>query len=76
MTSEARFFVKRKLHKKCGIFEVCKKAIGFFDTLRKIPYRTIRDFSQTVFGFNLLVHLDETLQVLVASLCILLIALK
>ena len=35
MTSEARFFVKRKLHKKCGVFEACKKAIGFFDTLKK-----------------------------------------
>ena len=75
LTSEARFFVKRKLHKKCGVFEACKKAIGFFDTLRKIPYRSIRDFSDC-FCFNLLVHLDETLQVLVASLCILLIALK
>ena len=35
MTSEARFFVKRKLHKKCGVFEACKKAIGFFDTLKQ-----------------------------------------
>ena len=32
LTSKARFFVKRKLHKKCGVFEACKKAIGFFDT--------------------------------------------
>ena len=39
MTSEARFFVKRKLHKKCGVFEACKKAIGFFDTLKKTPVR-------------------------------------
>ena len=37
LTSKARFFVKRKLHKKCGVFEACKKAIGFFDTLRKAP---------------------------------------
>ena len=35
LTSKARFFVKRKLHKKCGVFEACKKAIGFFDTLRE-----------------------------------------
>ena len=34
LTSKARFFVKRKLHKKSGVFEACKKAIGFFDTLR------------------------------------------
>ncbi len=34
LTSKARFFVKRKLHKKCGVFEACKKAIGFFDTLK------------------------------------------
>ncbi len=33
LTSEARFFVKRKLHKKCGVFEACKKANGFFDAL-------------------------------------------
>jgi len=36
LTSEARFFVKRKLHKKCGVFEACKKAIGFFDTLKQL----------------------------------------
>ena len=36
LTSKARFFVKRKLHKKCGVFEACKKAIGFFDTLKNI----------------------------------------
>ena len=42
MTSEARFFVKRKLHKKCGVFEVCKKAIGFFDTLKN--YHSISSF--------------------------------
>ena len=35
LTSEARFFVKRKLHKKCGVFEACKKVIDFFDTLKK-----------------------------------------
>ena len=35
LTSKARFFVKRKLHKKCGVFEACKKAIGFFDTLKQ-----------------------------------------
>ena len=33
LTSEARFFVKRKLHKKCGVFEARKKAIGFFGAL-------------------------------------------
>ena len=35
MTSEARFFVKIYFHKKCGVFEACKKAIGFFDTLKE-----------------------------------------
>ena len=35
LTSEARFFVKRKLHKKCGVFEACKKVADFFDTLKK-----------------------------------------
>ncbi len=39
LTSEARFFVKRKLHKKCGVFEACKKAIGFFDTLKDMHFR-------------------------------------
>ena len=33
LTSAARFFVKRKLHKKCGVFEACKKVTDFFDTL-------------------------------------------
>ena len=33
LTSEARFFVKRKLHKKCGVFEARKKVTDFFDTL-------------------------------------------
>ena len=35
LTSEARFFVKRKLHKKCGVFEACKKVTDFFDTLKE-----------------------------------------
>ena len=35
LTSEARFFVKRKLHKKCGVLKRVKRATGFFDTLRK-----------------------------------------
>ena len=35
LTSEARFFVKIYFHKKCGVFEACKKAIGFFDTLKE-----------------------------------------
>ena len=35
MTSVARFFVKIYFHKKCGVFEVCKKAIGFFNTLKE-----------------------------------------
>ena len=35
LTSVARFFVKRKLHKKCGVFEACKKVTDFFDTLKK-----------------------------------------
>ena len=35
LTSKARFFVKRKLHKKCGVFEACKKVTDFFDTLKK-----------------------------------------
>ena len=25
--------MKRQLHKKCGVFEVCKKVADFFDTL-------------------------------------------
>ena len=33
LTSTARFFVKRRLHKKCGVFTVCKKVTDFFDTL-------------------------------------------
>ena len=33
LTSKARFFVKRKLHKKCGVFEARKKVTDFFDTL-------------------------------------------
>ena len=36
MTSEARFFVKRKLHKKCGVFSACKKVTDFFDTLKNL----------------------------------------
>ena len=34
MTSVARFFVKTCFHKKCGVFEACKKVKDFFDTLR------------------------------------------
>ena len=34
LTSEARFFVKLELHKKCGVFSVCKKVTDFFDTLK------------------------------------------
>ena len=34
LTSVARFFMKRKLHKKCGVIEACKKVTDFFDTLR------------------------------------------
>ena len=30
LTSVARFFVKIYFHKKCGVFEARKKAIGFF----------------------------------------------
>ena len=33
LTSEARFFVKIYFHKKCGVFEACKKVTDFFDTL-------------------------------------------
>ena len=35
MTSVARFFVKTCFHKKCGVFEACKKVTDFFDTLMK-----------------------------------------
>ena len=35
MTSIARFFVKIYFHKKCGVFEACKKVPDFFDTLRR-----------------------------------------
>ncbi len=49
MTSEARFFVKRKLHKKCGVFEACKKAIGFFDTLKKECRKNLHSFFICVF---------------------------
>ena len=35
LTSAARFFVKRKLHKKCGVFSARKKGADFFDTLKK-----------------------------------------
>ena len=34
LTSVARFFVKTCFHKKCGVFEACKKVKDFFDTLR------------------------------------------
>ena len=34
LTSEARFFVRRKLHKKCGVFSAHKKVYDFFDTLK------------------------------------------
>ena len=33
LTSVARFFVKTCFHKKCGVFEACKKVKDFFDTL-------------------------------------------
>ena len=36
LTSEARFFVKLELHKKCGVFSACKKVTDFFDTLEKL----------------------------------------
>ena len=35
LTSEARFFVKHKLHKKCGVFYRVKKVYDFFDTVKK-----------------------------------------
>ena len=35
LTSVARFFVKIYFHKKCGVFETCKKVTDFFDTLKK-----------------------------------------
>ena len=34
MTSGARFFVKRKLHKKCGVFFSVQKVADFFNTLK------------------------------------------
>ena len=34
LTSVARFFVKIYFHKKCGVFEACKKVTDFFDTLK------------------------------------------
>ena len=34
LTSVARFFVKTCFHKKCGVFEACKKVKDFFDTLK------------------------------------------
>ena len=36
LTSVARFFVKHKLHKKCGVFSACKKVTDFFDSLNII----------------------------------------
>ena len=33
LTSVARFFVKTCFHKKCDVFEACKKVKDFFDTL-------------------------------------------
>ena len=35
LTSVARFFVKTCFHKKCGVFEACKKVTDFFNTLKK-----------------------------------------
>ena len=34
LTSVARFFVKTCFHKKCGVFEACKKVTDFFNTLK------------------------------------------
>ena len=34
LTSVARFFVKIYFHKKCGVFEACKKVTDFFDKLK------------------------------------------
>jgi hypothetical protein len=31
--------VKTCFHKKCGVFEACKKVKDFFDTLRAHPFR-------------------------------------
>ena len=38
-------FCEATLHKKCGVFEACKKAQGFFDTLRASEIR--RSFNNT-----------------------------
>ena len=35
LTSKARFFVKRKLHKKCGVFERAKKLMAFLTRWKK-----------------------------------------
>ena len=35
--------MERKLHKKCGVFEACKKVTDFFDTL--MNPREINDFT-------------------------------
>ena len=41
LTSVARFFVKIYFHKKCGVFEACKKVTDFFDTLQKSHRRPV-----------------------------------
>ena len=35
LTSKARFFVKRKLYKKCGVFEACQKSQWLFCNCQK-----------------------------------------
>ena len=54
MTSVARFFVKIYFHEKCGVgvFEACKKAIGFFDTLSKAPEK-LRGFVVALMLLNI-----------------------
>ena len=52
LTSVARFFVKIYFHKKCGVFEACKKAIGFFDTLGKAPEK-LRGFVVALMLLNI-----------------------
>ena len=48
MTSEARFFVKLELHKKCGVFSARKKVYDFFDALEK---NTVNSRCFFIFGY-------------------------
>ena len=58
LTSSARFFVKIYLHKKCGVFEACKKVTDFFDTLKRVRIKIRTLFF--VYRYGAKVHLNRS----------------